>query len=99
MENLLSLQFAEFNIQFAFDHLKRVVQAYHGLCVRKGVDNALEKIDRDILALEEKRKRIIATKSKKKIQINWGMLERGKKLANVLSGQKKIALCPLSQTN
>ena len=74
MENLLSLQFAEFNIQFAFDHLKRVVQAYHGLCVRKGVDNALEKIDRVILALEEKRKRIIATKSekkkKKKIQLN-----------------------------
>ena len=65
MENLLSLQFAEFNIQFAFDHLKRVVQAYHGLCVRKGVDNALEKIDRDILALEEKRKRIIAAKSTK----------------------------------
>ena len=70
MENLLSLQFAEFNIQFAFDHLKRVVQAYHGLCVRKGVDNALEKIDRDILALEEKRKRIIATKSGKKKKSN-----------------------------
>ena len=63
--SLRILHFAEFNIQFAFDHLKRVVQAYHGLCVRKGVDNALEKIDRDILALEEKRKRMIAAKSKK----------------------------------
>ncbi|KAF3955591.1 hypothetical protein CMV_019203 [Castanea mollissima] len=63
--SLRILQFAEFNIQFAFDHLKRVVQAYLGLCVRKEVDNALDKIDRDILALEEKRKCIIAAKSKK----------------------------------
>ena len=86
MENLLSLQFAEFNIQFAFDHLKRVVQAYHGLCVRKGVDNALEKIDRDILALEEKRKRIIATKSGKKKKSN--LIEECLKEASILKHRK-----------
>ena len=40
--SLRILHFAEFNIQFAFDHLKRVVQAYLGLCVRKEVDNALQ---------------------------------------------------------
>ena len=59
------LQFAEFKIQFAFDHLKRVVEAYLGLRVRKEVEDAVDKIDKDILALEEKRKRIIAAKSTK----------------------------------
>ncbi|XP_050253951.1 uncharacterized protein LOC126700014 [Quercus robur] len=57
------LQLAEFKIQFAFDHLRRVVQAYLGLHVEKEEDDALDKIDRDILALQEKRKSIIAAKS------------------------------------
>ena len=63
--SLRILHFAEFNIQFAFDHLKRVVEAYLGLRVRKEVEDAVDKIDKDILALEEKRKRMIAAKSKK----------------------------------
>ena len=53
------LQFAEFEIQFAFDHLKRVVQA----CLLFQEDDALNEIDRDILALQEKRKGIIAARS------------------------------------
>ncbi|KAF3947500.1 hypothetical protein CMV_026373 [Castanea mollissima] len=47
------LKFAEFKIQFAFDHLKRVVEAYLGLRVRKEVEDAVDKIDKDILALEK----------------------------------------------
>ena len=62
--SLRILQFAEFNIQFAFDYLKRVVQAYLGLRLRKEVDDALDKIDRDILELKEKRKRVISAKTK-----------------------------------
>lgn len=62
--SLRILQFAEFNIQFAFDHLKRVVQAYLGLRLRKEVDHALDKIDRDILELKEKHKHVIAAKTK-----------------------------------
>ena len=53
------LQFAESKIQFAFDHLKRVVQA----CLLFQEDDALNEIDRDILALQEKRKGIIAARS------------------------------------
>ncbi|KAK7846871.1 hypothetical protein CFP56_007360 [Quercus suber] len=53
------LQFAEFKIQFAFDHLKRVVQA----CLLFQEDDTLNEIDRDILALQEKRKSIIAARS------------------------------------
>ena len=53
------LQFAGFKIQFAFDHLKRVVQAYLGL----HVDDAIDQINRDILALQEKLKCIIEAKS------------------------------------
>ncbi|KAK9993746.1 hypothetical protein SO802_023449 [Lithocarpus litseifolius] len=65
LEHLLSKHGdIKFNIQFAFDHLKRVVQAYLGLRLRKEVDDALDKIDRDILELKEKRKRVIAAKTK-----------------------------------
>ena len=53
------LQFAKFKIQFAFDHLQRVVKAY--LVFQE--DNALHEIDSDILALQEKRKRIFEARS------------------------------------
>ena len=61
--SLKILQFANFEIQFAFDHLKRVVNAYFGLHIKKEVDNTLDKIDREIQALKDKRKCIVATKS------------------------------------
>ena len=53
------LQFAGFKIQFAFDHLKRVGQAYLGL----HVDDAIDQLNRDILSLQEKLKCIIEAKS------------------------------------
>ena len=59
------LQFAEFRIQFASDHLRRVAHAYLGLHVRKEVDITLDKIDTEIQALEDKRKNVIAAKSTK----------------------------------
>ena len=57
------LQFAEFKVQFAFDHLERVVQAHLGIHVEKEEDDAIDKINRDILALQEKLKCIIEAKS------------------------------------
>ena len=59
------LQFAEFRIQFASDHLRRVAHAYLGLHVRKEVDITLDKIDAEIQVLEDKRKHVIAAKSTK----------------------------------
>ncbi|GMY06391.1 putative leucine-rich repeat receptor-like protein kinase [Fagus crenata] len=61
--SLKILQFANFEIQFAFDNLKRVVHAYFGLHIKKEVDNTLDKIDREIQALKDKRKCIITAKS------------------------------------
>lgn len=60
---LMTLQFAEFDIQFAFDHLKRVAHAYLGLHVRNEGYNALNKMDSDIQELEDKCK---ALKDKRK---------------------------------
>ena len=57
------LQFAEFKVQFAFDHLERVVRAHLGIHVEKEEDDAIDKINRDILALQEKLKCIIEAKS------------------------------------
>ncbi len=39
-------------LKFAFDHLKRVAHAYFGLHIRKKVDNARDKINRDIQILK-----------------------------------------------
>ncbi|KAF3959438.1 hypothetical protein CMV_015745 [Castanea mollissima] len=46
---LKMLQTTGFEIQFAFNHLKRVADAYFGLCVEKRVD----KIDNDIFELHK----------------------------------------------
>ena len=77
------LQFAKFKIQFAFDRLKRVMQAYLGLRVKKEVDNGLDKIDKDILALKEKRKRLIAAKSE-----NSSLTEERLREASILKNWK-----------
>nr|POE66448.1 hypothetical protein CFP56_29295 [Quercus suber] len=70
------LQFARFEIQFAFDHLKRLTRAYFGLYVKRRVDNAFDNIDRDLTrlnkdieALEKKRECIKSAKSAKSIKI------------------------------
>uniref|UniRef100_A0A7N2MJ97 Uncharacterized protein n=1 Tax=Quercus lobata TaxID=97700 RepID=A0A7N2MJ97_QUELO len=77
------LQFAKFKIQFAFDRLKRVMQAYLGLRVKKEVDNGLDKIDKDILALKERRKRLIAAKSE-----NSSLTEERLREASILKNWK-----------
>ena len=79
------LQLAEFKIQFAFDHLKRVVHAYLGLHFGKEEDITLEKIDRDIQALKDKRKSIIAAESTKSSLIKE-CLREASILKNVSAG-------------
>ena len=81
--SLKILQFAEFEIQFAFDHLKRVAHASFGLHIRKKVDNARDKINRDIQILKDKQKCIIAAESAKSSLIKEclreaSILKRGK---------------------
>nr|POE66447.1 hypothetical protein CFP56_29294 [Quercus suber] len=45
------LQSARFEIQFAFDHLRRLTHAYFGLYVKSRVDNTLDNIERDLAKL------------------------------------------------
>lgn len=66
------LQFARFETSFAFNHLKRVAQAYFGLFVKEKASIALDNIDRDIAkhcedieALKGKRERIKSAESTK----------------------------------
>ena len=66
------LRYARFETSFAFNHLKRVAQAFFALFVEKKVNIALDNIHKDVAnhceatrALEEKRDRIIVAKSAK----------------------------------
>lgn len=47
--SLKILKFADFKIQFAFDHLKRVVNAYYGLQAREALKEGLVEVDGDII--------------------------------------------------
>ncbi|XP_059431114.1 uncharacterized protein LOC132164591 [Corylus avellana] len=58
--SLKTLQFTGFRIQFAFDQLKRVALAHFA---ERQASNALDKLNRDIEALEGKRERIKSFKS------------------------------------
>ena len=71
---------ADFRIQFAYDHLERVALAHFGLSTEKQGSKALAQLDRDIEALKEKRMVITSIKSSliKKCWRETSILKGGK---------------------
>lgn len=98
---LKALLSAGFKIQFAFDHLKRVVRAYYGLQLKKQVHETLSQLERDIRVcsaklkelteklnlLENKQKSIMSEESGKKSKLIDECLKEATRLKWRKAGQ------------
>ena len=99
--SLKMLQTARFEIQFAFNHLKRVAHAYFGLYVKKRVENfdkvlfelhkEVQNLQNKIEALEKEREGIKSAESAKSNLIEECMRE-AKKLKHAIASTGVIRI-------